>query len=222
MIVYKTEPNYSVYFSKTPFYWDMYVTNWHADGTESIAYDYDTETETWTYKTTYETYTQFTSSTKLLWSNHDIAKKSDGSVYLPATDPVTTYTNADVTINGVGYVGAVLPKLPDWDKEQYPYAVIISLNDSAHSLVCFSTPVYFYKGYLTNYFRSNDVCSSVGFAYELPYYTEWTSTTTYEKTEIEPNKNITSAHIPVWANFDLTNEDGTIRLVASDPVPVYE
>ena len=28
----------------------------------------------------------------------------------------------------MGYVGAVLPKLPEWDKEQYPYAYVYNGN----------------------------------------------------------------------------------------------
>jgi hypothetical protein len=240
VIVYKTEPNYSVYFSKTPFYWDMYVTNWHADGTESIAYDYDTETETWVYKTTYETYTQFTSSTKLLWSNRDIAKKSDGTLVLSASDPVTTYENADVTINGVGYVGAVLPKLPEWDKTAYPYAVIVGDADGSNSV----TPTRLILSTVPLHYASNNIIYPFllyGSADGACIGYEWTSPIegiiTYEPGFVR-DESLDSTFSTggmasgrmfyndlVWANYDVYDHANGTTLVLSacdEPIPVYE
>lgn len=161
---------------------------------------------------------------------------------VPYGSPIAVFSSADPTQNSLSlhfqipknsefvfppevasmysYNGTVLPALPEWDKETYPYAVITSLNDSSHSLVCFSAPVYYHDGYLSNYFRSKDVCSSIGFYYEEPYHYEWTSTTNYEKTDIAAGENIVTARTPIWANFEVLNEDNTVKLTASEPVPV--
>ena len=161
---------------------------------------------------------------------------------VPYGSPIAVFSSADPTQNSLSlhfqiprnsefvfppaaatmysYNGTVLPALPDWDKETYPYAVITSLNDSSHSLICFSAPVYYHDSYFTNYFRSKDVCSSIGFYYEEPYHDEWTSTTNYEKTDIAAGENIVTALTPIWANFEVLNEDNTVKLTASVPVPV--
>lgn len=165
----------------------------------------------------------------VIWCNTDCYYKqwgvSDGlggTLYLSATDPVTTYTNADVTINGVGYVGAVLPKLPEWDKEQYPYAVI-QIGEDVHSFMISTVPLYYKK-------TSEDICgreNGTSWEYLLSdnpnnYFGgvpgEWTRVK--EPFEIEKDSYIYD--FVSWSNYDILNADSTIYLSASDPIPVYE
>ena len=65
--------------------------------------------------------------TSIVWANYDIFAY-DGTLYLAASEPVCSQEGGNVAIaDGEGYVlydGAVLPKLPEWDKEAYPYAYI--------------------------------------------------------------------------------------------------
>jgi hypothetical protein len=119
-------------------------------------------------------------------------------------------------IDGVGYVGAALPKLPEWDKEKYPYALIRDASSQAH-LYCFSD---FYCG--DNNYTPTDpkrlYVSSDYFSCRAPHDdTSWTDPIYGESGG--PSWDL--PHI-TWTNFDVLNEDGTVFLAASDPIPVYE
>lgn len=160
-----------------------------------------------------------------LWANHDIIH-TNGTTTISATDPVTTYTNADVTINGVGYVGAVLPKLPEWDKTAYPYASI-RLYEDRYLLYVSVSPVKIYGG-------PNGELGKVG---SIDYggigYDDFVYYTAVSNEWVESGSNthayITDEQSLFWSNHDLyiTSSDNyeltdKIFLVASDPVPVYE
>lgn len=113
------------------------------------------------------------------------------------------------------YNGVRLPKLPEWDKTAYPYAVIISNGDD------------YYLGYgsikLTAGSTGRVTLSLLGSSYSTKKLVDGQWITPDDYLEI----NIGT---PVWANYDVYYTDsetagtlaGTLLLSASDPVPVYE
>lgn len=160
-----------------------------------------------------------------IWANNDVyytdsVDEVGGTVYLSASDPVTTYENADVTINGVGYVGAVLPKLPTWDKEQYPYAMIGNKEQSLSGLnilyIC-DKPFLGRTDYADSVLmQKNSNCN---------YYSVKNGEWVYVGVITVPNIGITSRvmEFPIWSNTDITYElDGNIEyaIQTTDPIPV--
>lgn len=119
------------------------------------------------------------------------------------------------------YNGIRLPALPEWDRGAYPYAYIWqSASDQTCYLSCSSVPLVVY-GADEYYLPSADgepmeayriVDGSWGFWYE-------TTTSTSATNQIA---NALTKRPLVWANYDISREDDTVYLAASDPVPVYE
>lgn len=106
------------------------------------------------------------------------------------------------------YNGVELPELPKWDKKQYPYALI---DNPSHILIIGESVKYTNtsSGY-TVYFSGD--C--------LNYMLDEAG----DKWIIRPGdgtvlgnaiKNI------IWSNTDILNEDGSVYLSASEPVPTY-
>jgi hypothetical protein len=111
------------------------------------------------------------------------------------------------TINGVGYVGVVLPKLPTSDCE---YAVI-AVNDSGVYSVFFSSAVSSINSvYLV--FSNRDTYYRYAFVDG-----GWT----YRDTNTGP---VAVQVSPIWANYDVRygGSGAPIVVAKSDPVPVYE
>lgn len=213
-----SEQKYFVYFSKTPFRKAIYVGNKPDDGngTGSIAYYYDAETETWTYSHTYETEVYLV--VPLKWSNHDIVEiGTDGSVYIKATEPIPLGE-----IVAYSYNGTVLPKLPEWDKTAYPYAVISNLRAR---LICSSVPLLYKKGIAFEYLNASEDGTSILYknntelgSWEL---SEEHDTTVFSKGETVLYHDLTWSY--VWTNHDILKEDdGTLFLEETEPIPVYE
>ncbi len=104
---------------------------------------------------------------------------------------------------GYSYNGVVLPELPEWDKETYPYAYILNedINVNGYVLVlCKTTKT------TTTDWRMNFIWAS---AYKV-VDNAWQS--------------ISGAFggVVVWSNTDVYASDNTLYLSASDPIPVYE
>ena len=100
------------------------------------------------------------------------------------------------------YNGVVLPKLPEWDREKYPYAVIGYCNTHGYVFSRSSNPWTaneygnIFPTRFSTYYASDDKWATTNGALEF----------------------IT----PIWTNTDILNEDGSVYLAASDPIPVYE
>lgn len=115
------------------------------------------------------------------------------------------------------YNGVRLPKLPEWDREKYPYAYIwfgstlkrlYILQEASHMTMTDSggnACIGVEAG--TTYMAAN---THVGNA-------TWGPFTSY--TAEEPKALSSSVG---WANYDIRNADGTLYLSASEPIPVYE
>ena len=114
------------------------------------------------------------------------------------------------TIIGYSYNGVVLPKLPERDKEKYP-RLYITGNASLAYLYALPDGEYLFDG-------SRWVIPSGVYGLFVQWYpskgNEWGA--------------LSESHLggryaaPIWCNTDILNEDGTVYLAASEPVPVYE
>ena len=122
------------------------------------------------------------------------------------------------TINGVGYVGAVLPKVPEWDKKKYPHAYIRYVDD----------PNYYRFFAFTKRPYANTVYSLLQVRHHGDYfYTcvgEYIGSTEHWREPSENSYNIQYAEpsdaIYVWADFDIINEDDESIYFAKCPAPV--
>ena len=109
------------------------------------------------------------------------------------------------------YNGTVLPPLPEWDKEVYPYAYI-TYKSSLFRLLTLSKKKHAYS------------VTSCLFSSEIDTWLVWElQDGTWEA--INPYMNIAPV---IWSNTDIYYKDnvedvgGTIYLTASEPIPIYE
>lgn len=136
----------------------------------------------------------------------------------------TADETADVTINGVGYVGKVLPKLPEWDKEQYPYAYLTeamgwALIASSKPLLCQTSTSYNYNYGLKTGEKTSIIKDRFYYDRDKEHYDFYNSFS--EPIEAEANA-WTHDCDAFWANTNIYAEDGTLFLSASEPIPIYE
>lgn len=118
------------------------------------------------------------------------------------------------------YNGVVLPKLPEWDKEAYPYAFIgsydfLDLGGFYHAFMM-KTPLYAYEVTDSGEIFSDyhDDMSPDALAYEL-INGEWVENG-------RPDFLFSLSFSMIWANYDVVLVDSTtVVLAASNPIPVY-
>lgn len=110
------------------------------------------------------------------------------------------------------YNGVRLPKLPEWDRAVYPYAVMIyRCVPQLYELRCLSADAY----YGENFFKaSNGILSQCKDGV-------WGAFGTLEGESYAYVPLTSSIDTLVWANFTMEN-NGTTYLIASEPIPVYE
>ena len=122
------------------------------------------------------------------------------------------------TIDGVGYVGAVLPKLPEWDTVAYPYAVIGYFIASVCHLYYAAEP---FTTDSLGRIAENSILNGGGNISQYKYTigdSAWSEEGAYKSTGIEP----------LWANFALYygskhyEYPNGLCIAASDPIPIYE
>ena len=119
------------------------------------------------------------------------------------------------------YNGVRLPKLPLWDTSTYPYAYISYQPKYRHySVDCSTTPAYYEpNGAWGPCFSIRNPSIGCGL------FTDWSNWLTFDNDGgfligmESPDEDDTTL---VWCNHDVTYDDGTVFLAASDPVPVYE
>ena len=130
------------------------------------------------------------------------------------------------------YNGVKLPKLPEWDREKFPYAVIEYCGDRMgyRTLYCFSEPkqlVYsdslnawrlyipdgevYLRSYRGIYANTEDEARDFLENAEYP-----------EPTEKTGAEWLAQASELLWANYDIYDADGNLHLSTSNPVPIYE
>lgn len=107
------------------------------------------------------------------------------------------------------YNGIRLPALPEWDRGVYPFAFIETTFGLYYLRVLANplTPDGEYFRFTTPGLVAGAAIDTVNGGYSG--WGEWSEVTENTRT-------------PIWSNYDVLNEDGTVFLAASDPVPVYE
>ena len=122
---------------------------------------------------------------------------------------------------GYLYNGVRLPKLPEWDKEKYPYAYITSTRLSTSTVWYLSLPRE-WGDFSKAVFADDYVFYSKGGArFQIKHYDgenmpqRWGS---FEESESSWTCDVSRM---IWSNTDACTADGTILLAASDPIPVH-
>ena len=119
------------------------------------------------------------------------------------------------------YNGVRLPKLPEWDKKKYPYVMMWDRHGGTYGTV-YAFSVAHHKIMLVEGATETAIGVGAGETYlEISYgmgdYSQFQSFT--EKTPDSPALLSREVH---WSNYDIVDENGTLFLAASDPVPIYE
>lgn len=175
------------------------------------------------------------SSPNVFWTNTDILN-ADGTLYLAASDPVDP--NAPTVdparrlkslINGLlcglvtpgrlgrtpvaySYNGVELPKLPEWDKTAYPYAVIYYFPGF------FGVGAYYYSIFSPTPIES-DTTDSTKFTISSSAIVHRTlnSSNPWEESTLSGGAYSSLK----WANYDIYDAESNLVLAASEPVPIY-
>jgi hypothetical protein len=169
----------------------------------------------------------------IVWVSHDILN-ADGSVAMATTELSYEYTETPThTIDGVGYVGTILPNIDEvWtDKETYPYVLVAKSGfpiDGADMFICMSSSCYAVYEDDVNFLRYTESGNAKAFivvnnqevADELGVpFGEWLEqeTTSFEK---DDSNGLSSYY--VWTSHDIYRDDGTLCWKAIEPIPIYE
>lgn len=190
-------------------------------------------TESWSENTV------ITVTGEVIWANYDVYT-TDGTLYLSATDPVPVGNPITDPVSfmmgyqlgcrlraqrgakkpiGYSYNGVVLPELPQWDKEKYPYAWIHQFNTANPSYVLriASEPIVYKKPIFKDYYVYS--MTGAGCIYNINdgAWEIFQSDVTFDN--YFPESDVLFS----WTNTDIINQsDGTVYLAASEPVPIYE
>ena len=137
-------------------------------------------------------------------------------------DPIPLFSDGEAK-NPVAYLynGVRLPKLPEWDRGVYPYAVIWQhASSKSYHLTCSSVPDIVY-GADEYYLPSADGEPMEAYRIADDSWEYWYKTTTSTDITNQIANALTKRPL-VWANYEISREDDTVYLAASEPVPVYE
>ena len=112
--------------------------------------------------------------------------------------------------------GIELPVLPDYDATVYSDLYIVHLGNNVYSLILLPDGwSYGYNVTDGEYIQASGVTGT--------YYTASSESAAWHSESTADNPVIYSeALTPVWSNFDIISEDGSVLLAASNPVPVLE
>lgn len=113
------------------------------------------------------------------------------------------------------YNGVRLPKLPEWDKEAYPYAVIYKNNLGKYKLLCSANRIIESidgTGQATGYFQIPDG-DWLRTGYSDGIWGDFAQ---------HSGQELLTLYTLIWTNTDIHYADGTVYLAYSEPVPVYE
>lgn len=206
-----------------------------ADGTNLIysAWTCD-DGETWT-PLTVERETSTVAAANVFWSNTDLCYE-DGTVYVAASEPVPVVEKFPIR-EWIGwllaglcsrplpmgarvpvaylYNGVRLPGLPkEWNPETHPFACLFTTGGNVYTLRMMPSDSYYTTYFNKRVFMSDNGC--------LEATNVTGDTDRFTLTERTGGVYISLTDKTIWVNFDLVNEDGSIFLAASDPIPVYE
>lgn len=131
------------------------------------------------------------------------------------------------TIDGVGYVGAVLPKLPEWDREAYPYAVVSDANAPSGYETYYLVFAVEAGTYTGKYNGARVGGGGISYSFQPNYSPEyaWKYKDSFDNgyaIGFPPDKKTYYSNI-LWTNHRVLNADGSIFCEKMEAyVPVYE
>lgn len=133
------------------------------------------------------------------------------------------FTDADGNViepTAYSYNGVILPALPEWDREMYPYAWITyngtSDNVNYYRFIFSATPAVKRKDVLKGDILKVENTT----AYII--YTDGDMTRWTLLFENNSNDNVLSTHKLLWCNEDILDNSGNVYFTASDRIPVCE
>lgn len=146
-------------------------------------------------------------------------------LYTKTTGAHTVKIERRIPQGHYSYNDVILPPLPDWDKDVYPYAYIAikySTNDydgdgnvdATANFLLYISPVELCIS------SDNKLVTRDGSTVTGLYDSVYASGETWKEQKETTYKATSGKYAPFWANTDVYNADGTLYLAASDPVPV--
>lgn len=114
------------------------------------------------------------------------------------------------------YNGVRLPKLPEWDKEMYPYAYISMKSDGTPYIFISSNPASYYPNWGWAVTVGAWFAPLVAYANEVPWVSAEDEGGVYIHLERYDTWKL------VWCNTDVVTQTGSVFMAASEPIPVYE
>ena len=118
------------------------------------------------------------------------------------------------------YNGVRLPKLPEYDSAVYPFAAIVTLSSGEMALECYKSAVCQYVEGGAG-IGSGEWCIYIDTETDFLRFKHsdgaWIAATDGYRYRLSVQFGDVK-----WADFDLINEDGSIYLAVTEPVPVYE
>jgi len=115
------------------------------------------------------------------------------------------------------YNGTVLPKLPEWDRETYPYAFIAQIS-SSYRLIASVYPVRKTTGLSPWWWYDGSTLQFAGDAVQF----NCSDGLAWGNGEVV-SINASDASKMVWADYDVIhNNSGEVYFAASEPTPVYD
>lgn len=147
---------------------------------------------------------------QLVWSNYSVTDSTSGEVLLAASEP-----RKPGLVKGFRYGTYYAPKLPAWDKAQYPYVLMFYMM-----------------------FQMNLVLSDEPYAYDAetgaitpptnkgPWYSAKSGYGDWESHEGVTDQTIFTTeewiNNGVWTSYDVMSSDGTVYFARKEPVPAYD
>lgn len=152
---------------------------------------------------------------------YGLAQYEGNNIYFSVTKDGSVGVNvAEATKEPVAYLynGIKLPVLPVWDSQIYKYAFITDSSIYAtHTARLYIFSDYEYRDADAN---NRYIEFTPSYEYSIIYYDVFEEGDWSQKTDIE-QKSVLIGNID-WANFDVIKSDGSVKLMASEPIPVYE
>lgn len=132
-------------------------------------------------------------------------------------EPITGEVEEIKTPIAYSYNGIILPPLPEWDKETYPYAVVVYDTNKVRVVVA-SVP---FVARETEYSWVTVYSNADG------YFCSWYGTNDNLKQIINDmaTSNLSLSvyeHYDSWSNHDICFNNGSVFIPASEPIPIYE
>lgn len=148
-----------------------------------------------------------------VWSNYDIIRTDNGNTILKAYDPDSVQDGMAI------YYGAKLPPLPEWNRDAYPYALIVhyDYSETAQLYACSAMPKFMPEGAGSYSDDKIIVGENACLRWEKRY-----GSAIWENLAEYPHETIANPEMMLWTNTDINNVvDGSLYMQASEPVPIY-